>query len=162
MDKIDYKKGDGKKLVFFALSAMILIILMAIAFYFSYTYTSFMHQYAIFEVMGNIKDYGGLGRIDVIAVILIIFLTYFQMGIYLKCFTESFNVLLPKLHKQYALITFDILFVIIVELIIRNLERTILYGESILPYLSIISFVIIPLCSIIFLIIKRRGEKWKE
>lgn len=162
MDKINYQKGDGKKLFFFALLAIVMIVLVTIAFYFAYSFTSFMHQYAIFDVMGNIKDYGGLGRIDVIAVILIIFLSYLQMGLYLKCFTESFYVLLPKLHKQYALITFDIIFVFIVELLIRNLENTILYGENILPYLSIISFVIIPLCVTIFLCIKKRGERWKK
>lgn len=162
MDKIEFKRGDGKKLLFFPLLSMLMIVLVAIAFYFSYTYTSFMHQYALFEVLGNIKDYGGLGRIDVIAVILIIFISYFQMALYLKCFTESFYVLLPKLHKQYSLIAFNIIFVLIVELVIRNLERTILYGENILPYISIISFVIVPLCVTIFLCLNKRGERWKK
>ncbi len=162
MDKIELKNGDGKKLYLFALLAILMIILVVTAFYFSYTFTSFMHQYGIFEVLGNIKNYGGLGRIDMIAVILVIFLTYFQMGIYLKCFSNSFQIFLPKLDRKYSLITFDLIFIFVVELVIRNLERTIVYGESVLPYLSIISFVIIPTCVIIFLIIKKRGEKWRK
>ena len=161
MDKIEYKKGDGKKVFFFFSLASIMVVLVAVSFYFAYTYTSFMHPYAIFEILGNIKDYGGLGRIDVIAVIFVMFITYFQMAIYLKCFSVCFEVLLPKLKRAYSLVVFDFLFIIIVELILRNLEKTITYGENVLPYFSIVSFVIVPLCTIFFLIIKSNKErKW--
>ena len=163
MDKIDYKKGDGKKLFSLVILAIILVVGTSVAFYYSYTYTSFMHPYAIFEVLGNIKDYGGLGRIDVIAVIFVMFLTYFQMAIYLKSYTKCFNVVFTKLNSIYALVSFDIGFILIVELLIRNLEKTIAYGESVLPYLSLISFFIVPICSIIFLIIKKKqNNKEKE
>ena len=158
MDKIEYKKGDGKKLYFFAGLAILFVLLIEIAFYFSYTYTSFMHPYAIFETMGNIKDYGGLGRIDAVAVILVIILTYFQMSIYLKSFTISFKEIFPKLSINYALITFDFLFLIVVYLLIRNLERTILYAESVLPYFSLISFVLVTITSVVFLAMKRKRE----
>ena len=156
MDKIEYKKGDGRKLFFLSLLAMIFVCLIMLAFYFSYTYTSFMHPYAIFEILGNVKDYGGLGRIDVVAVILVMILTYLQMGIYLKCFTLSFHVVFPKLSDAYALTTFNGVFLILVFLLIRNLERTITYGENFLPYLSLISFVLIPLCVIVFLVMRRK------
>ena len=158
MDKIEYKKGDGKKLYFFAGLAVLFVLLIEIAFYFSYTYTSFMHPYAIFETMGNIKDYGGLGRIDAVAVILVIILTYFQMSIYLKSFTISFKEIFPKLSINYALIFFDFLFLIVVYLFIRNLERTVLYAESVLPYFSLISFVLVPITCIVFLVLKRKRE----
>ena len=156
MDKIEYKKGDGKKLFFLATFAMLFVCLVMLAFYFSYTYTSFMHPYAIFEILGKVKDYGGLGRIDVVAVILVMILTYLQMGIYLKCFTLSFHVVFPKLSDAYALTTFNGVFLILVFLLIRNLERTITYGENFLPYLSLISFVLIPLCVIVFLVMRRK------
>ena len=163
MDKIDYKKGDGKKLFSLVILAIILVVGVSVAFYYSYTYTSFMHPYAIFEILGNIKNYGGLGRIDVIAVIFVMFLTYFQMAIYLKSYTKCFNVVFTKLNSIYALVSFDIGFILIVELLIRNLEKTIAYGESVLPYLSLISFFIVPICSIIFLIIKKKqNNKEKE
>ena len=157
-DKIDYKKKDGKKLFFMSVFAMILTLLIVISFYLSYTYTSFMHPYAIFEVLGNIKDYGGLGRVDVISVILVIFLTYLQMGLYLKCFTESFLVVFPKLSNVYALVSFDIAFFFVVELVIRNLEKTVLYGQSVLPYFSLVSFGLVPIFSILFLLMKKKEK----
>ena len=162
MDKINYKKGDGKKLFLFCGLAIGIVVAIAISFYLAYTYTSFMHPYAIFEILGNIKDYGGLGRIDVISLILVMFLTYFQIGIYLLCFVQSFRIVLPKLNKIYALISFNFVFLVFVFLLIRNLERTILYAENILPYFSVISFVIVPVCVLIFLISHRRKVKNEE
>lgn len=159
MDKIEYKKGDGKKLYFFAGLGILFVLSIACAFYFSYTYTSFMHPYAIFETMGNIKDYGGLGRIDAVAVILVIILSYFQMAIYLKSFTISFHEIFPKLNVNYALISFDVLFLVVVSLFVRNLERTVMYAESILPYFSLISFVLVPLACVLFLILRRKREE---
>ena len=156
MDKIEYKKGDGKKIYLMSGLAILFVLLTMFAFYFSYTYTSFMHPYAIFETMGNIKDYGGLGRIDSIAVILVIILTYLQMGLYLKAFVVSFKEVFPKLSPVYGVVTFDFLFVIIISLIVRTLEKTVFYAESVLPYFSLISFVLVPLSAITFLILKRK------
>ena len=158
MDKIEFKAGDGKKLYFFALIAILFVLTLAVAFYFSYTYTSFMHPYAIFETMGKVKDYGGLGRIDSVAVVLVIILTYLQMAIYLKSFVCCFCEVFPKLNSTYALISFDLTFLAVVYLLIRNLEKTVLYAESVLPYFSLISFFLVPLCAIIFLVTKDKKE----
>lgn len=158
MDKIELKQGDWKIISSLYALAVTLVMGLVIGFYLSYTFTSFMHPYAIFEVLTFIKDYGGVGRIDVISMILIMFLSYFHLSIFLKGFTVSFHNIFEKLPKQYSLITFDISFLLVIFLVIRNLERTIVYAENYLPYLSIISFILVPILTIIFLFMKKHEE----
>lgn len=160
MDKIEIKKGEWK--VLFSLSALSILSVLAVVlvFFLSYTYTSFLHPFAFFEILSFVKEYyGGLGRIDIISMVFIIILTYFQLAVYLKAFFVGFDGLFPKLDRLYSVLTFNFLFVIIITFAVINLSKIIVYGESYLPYLSIISFVIIPICVITALFGKKNKEK---
>jgi len=158
MDRVRVKKGDWKILFSLASVAAILVIAIAFIFMLSYTYTSFMHSYALFEIMSFVKEYGGLGRIDIISMVVIVLFSYFHLAIYLKSFMFSFQEIFPKISEIYSVLTFDLLFLVVVEFFIVNLESTIFYSESILPYVTIISFAVIPIFSTIFIFTKKRKE----
>lgn len=159
MDKIDIKKGQWK--ILFSLSgvAMVLVVAVIVVFIFSYTYTAFMHPYAIFEIMAYVKEYGGLGRIDIISMIVIVIFTYFHLAIYLKIFMSSFGVLFGRISDIYGVLSFNFLFVLIVWLLISNIESAVFFGERIATYLSIFSFIIIPFVNLVLLTFKSNERR---
>lgn len=159
MDKIQIKKGQWKILFSLAGSAMIVVTIITVVFIFSYTYTSFMHPYALFEIMSYVKEYGGLGRIDIISIVLIIIYTYFHLAIYLKTFMASFNVVFRKIDEIYSVLTFNFLFLIFINFLVLNLEKAVFYGEDILPYFSVISFIVVPLICLVHLCFKHRKKR---
>jgi len=162
MDKIEIKKGQWKKVFSLVGLALFLVILITVVFILSYTYTSFMHPFAVFDIMSYVKEYGGLGRIDIFSMILIILLTYFHFALYFKGFMVSFRELMPKLEKTYSIIVFNILLVVFINFIIQNLNEAISYAERIMSYLSIISFVIVPTISMICVFRKKKRAGMKK
>ncbi len=158
MDKIKIKKGEWKIVFSLAGLSAVLICLVVGVFIFSYTYTSFMHPFAIFELMSYVKDYGGIGRIDIFSMMLIIVLAYFHLAIYLKGFMSSFDFVFKRVGSVYSVLTFDIAFVFAINFFVLNLSKTIIYGENYLSYLSIVSFVIVPLVTVLLLCKKRREQ----
>ncbi len=159
MNKIKVKKGQWK--VLFSLSALALVLVFAVTLIFmlSFTYTAYMHPFALFEIMNYVKEFGGTGRIDILSMICIIILTYFQMAIYLKSFMTAFNAIFYKINKIYSVLTFNLFFVFLVNYVVLNLEIAVYYGETILPYVSLFSFVLIPILSLLLEILRRRRAK---
>lgn len=156
MDKVSIKKGQWKVVFSLAGISMVVVCVITTIFIFSYTYTSFMHPYALFEIMNYVQDYGGLGRIDIVSMVLIIIFTYFHLSIYLKAFIISFNFVFEKIDVIYSVLTFNIIFVLIVNFLILNLEKSLVYGEGVLPYFAIVSHIIIPLFVTILLIDRKK------
>lgn len=159
MDKINIKKGEWKVVFSFFGAGAASVMAIIVVFFLSYTYTSFLHPFAFFEILSYVKEYGGLGRLDIISMVLIIFLTYFQLAIYLKAFFVCFDGIFPKLDRIYSVLTFNFIFIILIYVAVINLSRIIIYAEYYLPYLSIIAFIIVPVCCFIALIAKWRKEK---
>lgn len=158
MDKIQIKKGQWKIIFSLAGISMLLIVLITVVFVFSYTYTAFMHPYALFEIMSYVKEYGGVGRIDIISMIVIIIDTYFHLAIYLKSFMGSFKVVFKNVDDLFSVLSFNFIFLIAINFVILNLEKTVVYGETVVPYFSILSFVVVPILSVILLCFNK-GKK---
>ena len=143
MDKIEIKKGDWKIIFSFTTFALLLVVVITTIFVFSYTYTAFMHPFALFEIMNYVKEVGGTGRIDILSMVLIILMAYFQLAIYLKGFAQSFNAVFWKAGKIYSILSFNILFFIMISYVVLNLEYAVFYGENILPYVTISTIVLL-------------------
>ncbi len=158
MDKVVIKKGQWKIVFSLTGTAAVFVILINLIYMLSYTYTSFMHPYAIFEIMSFVREYGGLGRIDIISMIVIILFAYFHLAIYLKSFMLCFEQVFPKLNCIYSLVTFNFIFVIIVIFFIINLETTVVFGEQILPYVIVIPYLLLPIIAVTCLFKKRKKE----
>ncbi len=157
MDKIKIDKGQWKVVFSLFGLACFLVVTIIIVFLISYTYTSFMHPFALFELMSYVKEYEGLGRIDLISMVIIIIFTYFHLTIYLKAFMASFHGIFNKLDWIYSILTFNLLFLVIVNFFVMNLEIAIFVGENILPFITIFPFIILPfIIAIIFYKHKRR------
>lgn len=158
MDKVQIHKGQWKFLFLLATLAAFLICLVTFVFVLSYTYTSFMHPYAIFEIMSFVKEYGGLGRIDIISMALIIIFTYFHLALYMKGFLIAFDVIFPRIDQIFGVLAFDTAFLLIVNFFIINLETAVVYGEEILPYAIIFPYVVLPLVVLLIRCIRKNNK----
>ncbi len=158
MDRVIVKKKQWKIIFSFSIASSVLVVLVTLVFVLSYTYTAFLHPYAIFEIMSYVKEYGGLGRIDIISMVVIIIFTYFHLAIYLKGFMFSFYEIFDKINYVYPVVTFNLFFLIVINFFILNLEQAVVYGESLLPYIAIFPFIIIPVVVIILLLKRKKKE----
>lgn len=156
MDKIEIKEGEFKKIFLPTLISAIFVCLINVVFVLSYSYTAFMHPYAFFEMVSFVKEYGGLGRLDIIPMVVIIIISYFQLSMYMKFFMIAFCDVFDKMSDVLAAVIFDFFFLFLVNFVVLTSSRTILYGEVFLPYISIVPFVIVPILSIVGLLSKRR------
>jgi hypothetical protein len=159
MDKIEIKKSEWK--VFFSLAALAMVGVLAIVliFFLSYTYTTFLHPFSFFDLLSFVKEYGGLGRIDIISMVFVIVLTYFHLAIYLSGIFVCFDKIFPKLDRIYSVVSFNFAFVLIVCLAEMNLGMLIFFGENILTYLSAVAYVIAPICALVGLIPSHKKRK---
>ncbi len=159
MDKIEIKQKQWKIVFSLFGFAAVSVIAIVLVFFLSYTYTSFLHPFAFFEILSYVKEYGGLGRPDIVSMVFVVLLTFFQLAIYLKGFFVCFDAIFPKLKRLYSVLTFNFIFILVVNFAIRNLSKIIIYGESYLPYISIISFALVPFCVLLSLFLSHRKEK---
>lgn len=155
MDKLKIKRGEWK--VFYTLSSLGMFFVCTICFVyvFSYTYTTFFHPFAIFEMLSFVKEYDGLGRIDIIAVILMMIFFYFQFTIFLKGFLDSLSVTGDFFTKKISILIFNFIFIIISLYFVKNLNNALFLGEKIIPFFEIIPFILLP-CLIFS---AKKGEK---
>ena len=157
MDKINIQKKQWKVIFSLEILGMLFVVGINLIFILSYTYTSFLHPFAIFELMSFVKEYEGLGRIDIISVVLIIVLVYFHLSIYLKGVLCAVEKPFPKFKSNYSIVLYDVLVAVLSIFVFFNLGRTIIFGESVLPYCCILPLVIVPAVCIIA-ITKKRGN----
>lgn len=162
MDKVKMKKGQWKIVFSFAGVAMLCVVAITTIFIFSYTYTAFMHPYALFEIMSYVKEYGGIGRIDIISMVLIVIFTYFHLAIYLKVFMLSFDVVFNKIGYIYSVLSFNFLFLIGISFLVSNLQTAVVFGEGVLPYFSIIPFVVVPIFSLVAMLVDVQRRKKRD
>ncbi|MBR1890193.1 MAG: GerAB/ArcD/ProY family transporter [Clostridia bacterium] len=144
MNKINVKKKQFKTIFILTFLGMLITFGVCVVFILSYTYTAFLHPFAIFEMLSYIKEYEGLGRLDIIPAILVMFLSIFQLGVYFKCITLSIENVFPKVDGKDVLVVINILFVLIVTFLIPNLSTTIWYAENVLPFFAVVPFLLVP------------------
>lgn len=145
MDKIEVKKGQWK--IVFSLTGvgMLVVCSICLVYILSYTYTTFLHPFAIFELLSYIKEYEGLGRIDIITVVLMMLLFYIELSIYFKTFLVSVENVFGNIDRKIYVVFFDLLFVVVVLFFLTNLSSTLWYGEKILPYFQIFPYFVFPI-----------------
>ena len=159
MDKIQFKKNKEK--IYFIYSAIGILSVLAIVlmFYLIYGSTAFLHVNAISDIINFSNNYGEIGRLDIISMLLVMFLTYFQLNIYGNCFSECFSKVFNKLSTVYSVVSLDLAFLFCVIFIFNSLQTISFSLRNIFPYLSILSFVCIPIISFVCLLSDKKGEK---
>lgn len=160
IDKIDFKQKEEKKLYFYSSMGMLLVILLFFLFYSKYQITAFMHNNALADLLVFSVQFNAIGRLDIIAMLTIMTITLFQMEIFCYAFCNCFLNLFPLLNDKYAVVVFDILFLILYYIFVGKYEIMV---NSTVGWLAIVGAIVsylIPLiCFIISLFKRREYEK---
>lgn len=158
IDKIQIKKGEEKQLYLYSLIGMLLILALFFLFYAKYQVTAFMHNNALADILVFSVQFNAIGRLDIIAMLTIMFITLFQLEIYAYAFCDCFLNVFPKLSKIYSVVVFDVIFGILYYVFIGKYE--ILVGSSQVwsPWLGLFVNYIFPVICLIIILVTRRKK----
>ncbi len=159
MDKIDFEQKDKFKFckyIFFSCAILIVIYFM---FYSIFGQTSFIHKNAISDIITFSYRFIDLGRLDIVAIVTIMFLSFLQLSIYCYAFCECFMKLFSKLSIVYTVVFFDIVFVGIVVSSIINYLAVINIGVNFMGYFAAILHFIMPILILISIKLKSRRQE---
>ncbi len=139
IDKIEIEKKDVKRLFKYALFGIALVISLFFIYYSIYKTTAFMHNYAIADILTITVEFNAIGRLDIVAMVTIMMLSLFQMEIFHYGFCECFVGIFSKLNKIFAVVVFDVMFLMIYFILIGQYETMVLYEQTWLPYLGLVA-----------------------
>ena len=160
MDKLEVKKKDHKRIFAYISFSVVITLLIYFMFYCIFGVTSFVHKNAVSDIMTFSYRFIDLGRLDLVAIITIMFLAFFQLSLYAYVFSECFTKVFSKLSFTYSVVVFDILFVGVVISSLINYLVAIKIGQEFICYLAILLHLILPL--IVFFFAKNKQKRRKE
>ncbi len=162
IDKIHLEKGQVKHLVKYVALGIIMVLTLFIAFYSIYQITAFMHNNALSDIISVSLQFNAIGRLDVLAMLTIMFLCYFEMEIFQFSFSEAFCNVFHKLNRKYSIVVFDVIFLVVYFILVGRYENMILYTEGWLPYFSIFTNFLIPIIILFISLPKRKGVRYEK
>ncbi len=161
IDRIDYKKSEEKKFYFYVAFGMFLVVALFFLFYCKYQLTSFMHNNALADLLVFSVHFNAIGRLDIVAMLTIMLSTLFQMEIFCYGFCDSFVNIFPPLNKKYAVVLFDLVFLILYYIFIGKYEIMVKSTVTWLPVLGVIMGYVFPIACYVFTFLKRRQKNEK-
>ncbi len=160
MDKIELKKEQTKQLFLYSIFGIVLVVILFYLFYAKYQITAFMHNNALADLLVFSVQFNAIGRLDIIAMLTIMFITLFQMEIFNYAFCDCFVNIFPLLNKNYSIVVFDIVFCISYYVFIGKYETMVTSTLFWLPYLAIIINYVLPIIVLVIIgIVRRKIEK---
>ncbi len=158
IDKIDYKKQEQKKIYFYAVFAIVIVLTLFFIYYSKYQITAFMHNTALSDILVFSVQFNAIGRLDIIAMITIMTLATFQMEIFCLGFCESFVNIFPLLNKKWSVAVFDICFFLVYYLFLGKFEIMIQSTISWLTILGTIASYLLPIVFLVVAYLRRKNE----
>lgn len=160
IDKVDYKKKEEKRIYFYTILGMILVLILFYLFYGKYQLTAFMHNNALADLLVFSVQFNAIGRLDIVAMLTIMILSLFQLELFCYGFCECFGSIFSSLSKKYGIVVFDLLFLILYYVFIGKYEIMVQSTVTWLPILGVILGYAFPiLCFILSLLKRRKNEK---
>lgn len=156
MDKIEIK-NEKKRTMFISVGVnMVLTILLYAVFFSVFKYTGFMHNNAASDVITFSNNFAGVGRIDIISVIVIMFLNYFQLTFYNIAFQTSFSAVFPRGNKVFSTVIYDLVFILLLYFFVSDYTKVFAIDTNVMPYFALVLQYIIPLVCLLPIFFKKR------
>lgn len=162
MDKIELKAGEGRKIFRSALFGNALLLALYFLFYSIFRVTAFMHNNALSDIISVSSQYSSVGRIEIISMLTVIFLTFFQLMIFVYSFTNSFVTIFPRLNKIHGIVLYDLLFFILYVLLLGQYDFFIGITESYLSPVVIFLDYVLAIIAMCIAIKKGRRRKYEK
>lgn len=159
IDKVKLKKNDEKIIYKYSFFAIFLIFLLFFLYYAKFQETSFMHNAAISDILVFSVQFNAIGRLDIISMITIMFITTFELEIFAYGFCESLLNLTPKVNKQFSIIFLDVIGFLLYTLYFGRYEYIISSFSSWLIYIAILINYLLPAIFYFLSLNYKRKEK---
>jgi len=150
MDKIEYSKKISRDILKISGIIMLLISVGEFLYFSIFQNTSFMHTNAISDLIVLSYRIFDIGRLDIIAVITVMSLTFLQLGLYGYLCVKIMTTIMPNLSQTIASIFLGILFIISYFSVFNSYDLTMNFIKIIMPYFAIFLQYILP-CFCLFL-----------
>lgn len=152
MDKIKLKKGEEKTLYKFTALAIGLIFALFIIYYSRYQITSFMHNNALSDVLVFSIQFNAIGRLDIISMLTIMFITTFELEIFCFGFCDSVLNIFPLMTKSYVIVFFDVLALLAYYLYFGRYEVIIsAFSSWLIGFAIFINYIFPAICFLVFI-----------
>ena len=158
MDKIEFAKKDEKKFFKYIGASVVILILIYFMFYSIFGQTSFIHKNAISDIITFSYRFIDLGRLDIIAIVTVMFLSFLQLSIYCYALCECFIKLFSKLSIVYTIVVFDAIFIAVVASSLVNYLTVINLGVNVMGYFAIVLHLILPILVLCFIKFSHRRQ----
>lgn len=159
VDNFYLKKTTTKKVMLDVLLLAFTTMLFYISHYVIYQTTSYMHPYAISDVIQFSTKFGNVGKLDIIAILVAIFMFIFEMSIYSIC-CEKFLYKVSK-NKYLSFAFLNTILIILIYAIFHNTTNIMNVFTNYACYLSWFVSYLFPLLLFILTLIKHNKKEKK-
>ena len=158
MDRIDLTKNGEKQILKYVLLAMAIVIGGYFMFFSIYQNTVFMHPNAVSDILVLSYQTFSIGRLEILAVVIIMLLTLGQIGLYAYILSMILMKIFPKMTKILSIIIVIVLFYGLYNLFFNNLDVIKYAFTGNIPILALILQYLLP---IILLVLTSKKKKVK-
>lgn len=162
IDKIKVKNGFGRTIMNYTYFCFLFIFIFYIIFYEVYKNTSFMHNNAITDIIALTNQVGNLEKLNLIALLVVMFTIFYQGGVLLYSLNQSITTIFPKSIKVQNFITFIITIILLFLFFFYSTQKIHVYLEDYGKYLALILFLIVPIYLIFQIIFDKNKKKIKK
>lgn len=163
-DKVTPQKNYGKIILRYVLLAMILIFFLFCLYLALFHYTTFMHFFALSDIIQFSVFLGGLWKLDIIALVTMMILLFFYLGIIMYSMCECINKIFVPIKKYASIIITDFFIFAFIYVAGFNLQDIIKITQSPFNILFIVCLYILPVFFFIVYLTKKKqiGGKYEK
>lgn len=162
MDRIEYKPDLSKKLLSYSGFSIGIVLTIFFMFYSIFGATSFIHNNALSDIITFSFRFLDLGRLDLVAIILNMFLSFLQLSIYGYMLVNCFIQIFPKITPVYTVVFYNIVFIVLMVSAVVNYVTVIFLAEEVVSLVSPFLHLLIPTILFFFAIIENKRQVQDE
>lgn len=159
MDKIKYDDKSKKTILLYVLSTMGIILFGTFMFLSLFPNTGFLHSNSISDIILLSPEIFSIGRLDIIAVTTVMFLTLCQGCVYGYILCDLVRKLIPKMPLKLSIFIVSVIFLTLYATVFKSTDIVIGSATSWGMYIALFLQYILPIICTFFLIGKRKKEE---
>lgn len=158
-DKIKIEKNFKRRIMSFVFFVTIILVILYLVYFRLFRVTAFLHKTAIEDIMQYNRNIGNVGNVDIIAILVYLFILYFQGALYMNCLNTCYEKIFEYKNNYHSLLAVNLLIIFVQYFIFYNFEKIYNFILIYFKYFGIFLWIIIPVFYI-FLLIFSKGEKY--
>lgn len=156
IDKIDLTKKGEKQILKYILFAMAMVIGGYFMFFSIYQNTVFMHPNAVSDILVLSYQTFSIGRLEILAVVIIMLLTLGQLGLYAYVLSLILRKIFPRMSKPLSVVVVMVLFFGLYMIFFNNLDMIKIAFTGDVPILALILQYLLPIVLFIIILLPKK------